>query len=71
MTLDDQIQDVIERYSQREIVLGWLRYEALRKLNVCDYAALFQRNLAGENFDQMVTDLVIEYAELKKRGSNV
>jgi len=33
------------------------RYEKLRKLNVRQFAELFERNLRGENFDEMVDAL--------------
>jgi len=47
-----------ECYSPDELALGWLRYEALRKLTPSQYAELCKRNLNGENFDQMVTELI-------------
>ena len=41
-----------------EAVIGYLRYEELRKLNVNQFAELFKRNIAGENFDKMVDELI-------------
>ena len=38
---------------------GWLRYEALRKLNVMEFAGLFERNIRGENFDEMIDELIL------------
>jgi hypothetical protein len=40
-----------------ELAIGYRRYEALRKLNAREFSELCQRNLKGENFDQMVDDL--------------
>jgi len=37
---------------------GYDRYEALRKLNVQQFAELYERNLSGERFDDMVDALV-------------
>ena len=36
----------------------YLRYEALRRLNPRQFEVLWKRNLAGENFDAMVDELV-------------
>lgn len=33
------------------------RYEKLRKLNVQQFSALYERNILGENFDEMVDEL--------------
>ena len=38
--------------------IGYLRYEALRKLNVRQFAELFARNIRGELFDTLVDELV-------------
>lgn len=39
---------------------GYLRYEALRKLNATQFGSLVSRNLAGENFDGMVDELIVK-----------
>lgn len=44
------------------MALGYLRYEALRKLNPRDFVDLRARNLHGENFDEMVDELVLKGA---------
>ena len=65
--------DAQEKIQLREIIIeemksnrgsidhatGYLRYEALRKLNASQYAELCQRNLNGERFDDMVDNLII------------
>lgn len=40
-----------------ELVLGWRRYEKARKLTPLQWAKLHARNLAGENFDEMIDAL--------------
>lgn len=42
----------------REAAQGHARYEALRKVNLLDFTELWKRNMAGENFDCMVDELV-------------
>ncbi|KWT95593.1 MULTISPECIES: hypothetical protein [unclassified Variovorax] len=44
---------------QPELELGWVRYEKARKLNPQQWADLHARNLAGENFDDMVDALPV------------
>jgi hypothetical protein len=36
------------------LALGFLRYEALRKVNPAQFAELYRRNMHGDNFDRMV-----------------
>jgi hypothetical protein len=43
--------------SDPQALLGWTRYEKARKLNVAQWAELHQRNLKGENFDDMIDAL--------------
>ena len=61
-------QTKIERIIAKEcyrtvprLTLGYMRYEALRRLNPKDYTKLHQRNLLGERFDDLVDDLVVEF----------
>ena len=56
--LTKAVNKVIAERTPDELALGWLRYEALRKLNPRQYGELHARNLAGENFDAMVTAIV-------------
>lgn len=41
-----------------ELATGFIRYEALRKLNSRQFAELSRRNLAGEPFDDLVDGLI-------------
>ena len=60
MTIDEKVCDTIAVHSQYELALGYLRYEALRKLNPRQFSALNKRNMAGENFDEMVDEMVVK-----------
>ncbi len=72
-TINDAIQKfVYEKYGRdsfsyagehNELVLGYLRYEALRKLSPRQYGELHKRNLKGENFDGMVDELIVKNHE--------
>lgn len=42
-----------------------IRYEALRRLGPVKFAALHERNLAGENFDGMVDQIAVHQANDK------
>ena len=42
-----------------ESIVGSLRYETLRKLTPRQYTELHKRNMAGENFDEMVDALML------------
>ncbi len=65
-TINNIIREfVYETYGRRvhiesELVLGYLRYEALKKLNPRQYEELNKRNLNGENFDEMVDELIVK-----------
>ena len=59
-SLHEIIEEIGAYKYKEEIILGYLRYESLRKLSPMEYTALYQRNLHGENFDEMVTKIVIE-----------
>lgn len=45
----------------RELALGWLRYEAVRKLNANRFAELCERNIRDHiQFDDLVDQLIVE-----------
>lgn len=46
--------------SRAELAIGHLRYEALRRLSPLQFTSLCRRNLAGERFDDMVDELVLD-----------
>ena len=49
--------DSVQQPSDEQALLGWTRYEKARKLNPAQWAELHQRNLKGENFDDMIDAL--------------
>ena len=58
-TLTEKAWHVRHTHKYHDICVGYLRYEALRKLNIMEFAAIYTRSLAGENFDAMVDELVV------------
>lgn len=47
-----------ESHTREHLALGYLRYEAVRKLTPGKYAELCERNLVGERFDELVDGLI-------------
>ena len=43
-----------------KMIIGWMRYERLRKIKPRQFKELHKRNLAGENFDDMVDQLIAD-----------
>lgn len=56
----------IANHTPEELALGWLRYEAVRKLNARQFAELCQRNLGGKSFDDLVTEAVLGFQAPRK-----
>jgi hypothetical protein len=48
------------RHDKLDLAAGYLRYEALRKLDWFAFKDLCARNIRGENFDDMVDELVLK-----------
>jgi hypothetical protein len=57
---DAALADALKSNIPLELAIGYIRYEALRKLNARQYADLFRRNLSGERFDDLVDGLIRE-----------
>lgn len=57
--MNQLIEAQLARSNIQELALGFLRYEALRKLHPSRYEELHKRNVKGERFDDMVDDLVL------------
>jgi hypothetical protein len=55
---DAALADALESNVPLELAIGFIRYEALRKLNALEYANLCRRNRAGERFDDLVDGLI-------------
>lgn len=60
--IEAAVVTIMRKHTTKELAVMALRYEALRKLDSRQYAALCKRNLNGERFDDMVDDLV--FAEI-------
>ena len=58
ISIESAVASATQSHTATELAVGYLRYEALRKLSPRQYAELRQRNLAGENFDDMVTAML-------------
>lgn len=57
----EMLRQTYNRRSSFELAEGYLRYEALRKLNPARYADLVSKSLAGAiTFDEQVDKLVLE-----------
>ena len=64
-TINEIITETIADRTPEQLALGWLRYEELRRFSVAAYQCLTDRNLRGENFDEMV-----ETELLKRENTN-
>ncbi len=53
-----QVQQALATRQPAELALGWLRYEALRKLTPRQFGDLYRLNLRGRAFDELVDDLI-------------
>jgi hypothetical protein len=59
-TLEQLIEVTLAARTPEQLALGWLRYEELRRFSVAAYQCLTDRNLRGENFDEMVTNELLK-----------
>lgn len=50
----------IDTEGDYERAKGWLRYEVLRTMDIRRFTELVNRNVAGENFDEMVDQIIVE-----------
>lgn len=55
----------IANHTPQELALGWIRYEAVRKMHPRNFAEIHKRNLAGEFFDDIITDCLIDFDKSK------
>lgn len=51
------IERALRKNNNRELAIGSVRYETLRKLNTRQFAYLNKLNLGGRNFDDMVDEI--------------
>jgi thymidylate synthase ThyX len=59
--LDNLVSLCVAVHTPKELALGWLRYEALRRLSPRIFAELHKRNIGGERFDDMVTQSLLAW----------
>ncbi len=55
--MNRNLENVLSYRNARELAIGYLRYEALRKLNPRQFAEICLKNLQGENFDALIDKL--------------
>lgn len=60
--LENLIKQTIKHIPDEEKALGWLRYEALRKCDIRQFADLTTESLKGEEkFDYLVDELIFKF----------
>jgi hypothetical protein len=67
-SLDHLVRLCVANHTPEELALGWLRYEALRRVNPRIFAEMNRRNLAGEFFDDIVTDALLSWKSSEPNG---
>jgi hypothetical protein len=60
-SLDRLVRLCVANRTPEELALGWLRYEAVRKMNPRQFGEMCKRNLGGEFFDDLVTEAVLGF----------
>lgn len=60
-SLDRLVRLCVANHTPEELALGWLRYEALRRVSPRIFAAITRRNLGGECFDDIVTEALMTW----------
>ena len=57
--IETLVAEAMTRHDPKELTLGYLRYEALRKLGPVRYAELCRKNIhEGHRFDDLVDELI-------------
>jgi hypothetical protein len=59
--IDRLVRLCIANHTPEELALGWLRYEALRRVTPRIFSEMNRRNLAGEFFDDIVTEALLSW----------
>jgi len=60
-TIEQLVEKCVAEHDVKELAVGFLRYEALRRMSLRGFKELLQRNLAGERFDDMVTESLLKW----------
>ena len=64
-TIEDVLMEQAQNCTVGDLLVAVIRYNALRRIGPDKFKELHQRNLAGENFDTMVTQLAVDWANDK------
>lgn len=59
-TLQRKASAAMESKNIAELTQGYLRYEEVRRLNITQFEKICVRNINGENFDEMIDELVVK-----------
>jgi hypothetical protein len=59
--LDHLVRSCVAKHTPEELALGYLRYETLRRVDPRTFAEMHRRNLAGELFDEIVTEALLSW----------
>jgi len=62
-TIENLVELCVKNHTPEELALGWMRYETLRKLSPRAFSEINRRNLAGERFDDMITEALLTWKE--------
>jgi hypothetical protein len=68
--LEQLIRLCVADHTPEELALGWLRYEALRRVNPRIFSEMYCRNLAGEFFDNIVTEELLSWKSTEPNITN-
>ena len=58
-TLHQLVQIVVRNHTPEELALGYLRYEALRRMSPRTFRDIYQRNLYGRDFDELMDEALL------------
>jgi hypothetical protein len=59
--IEQLVEKCVAEHDVKELALWFLRYEALRRMNPNQFKEIHQRNLAGERFDDIVTEELLKW----------
>lgn len=69
--LDNLVALCVANHTPEELAMGWLRYEALRRVSPRIFAEIHKRNLSGEFFDDIVTEALLEWKGVDASSTEV
>ena len=64
--IEQLVEKCVAEHDVKELAVGFLRYEALRRMNPRQFSEFHARNLKGERFDDIVTEEL-----LKRKGGKL